>query len=104
FSHPKNVEEAIDAAKQVEKQLSLNYATLSNVLSAQLEGKPERKKPKDDRNLTKVWDTKAWDKKDVIYYHCQEKGHYSKECMSEKPVYQRKPDKREASYVGVFTE
>ncbi|CAG8739266.1 6866_t:CDS:2, partial [Funneliformis caledonium] len=49
-----NVEEAIDAAKQVEsEQLSLNYATLSNALSAQLEGKPERRKPKDDRNPTK---------------------------------------------------
>ncbi|CAG8635749.1 9237_t:CDS:2 [Funneliformis caledonium] len=59
FSHSKNVKEAIDAAKQVEKQLSLNYATLSNTLSAQLEGKPEKRKPKDDRNLTKVWDTKA---------------------------------------------
>ncbi|CAG8773125.1 5435_t:CDS:2, partial [Funneliformis caledonium] len=46
FSHPKNVKEAIDAAKQVES------------------GKPERRKPKDDRNPTKVWDTKAWDKKD----------------------------------------
>ncbi|CAG8733231.1 7402_t:CDS:2, partial [Funneliformis caledonium] len=82
FSHPKNVEKAIDAAKQVEsgqyyeqqspiptqpsgsnnainnltkqmEQLSLNYATLSNALSAQLEGKPERRKPKDDRNPTK---------------------------------------------------
>ncbi|CAG8756191.1 12276_t:CDS:1, partial [Funneliformis caledonium] len=88
FSHPKNVEEAIDAAKQVEsgqyyeqqspiltqpsgnnnaidnltkqmEQLSLNYATLPNTLSTQLEEKPERRKPKDDRNPTKVWETKA---------------------------------------------
>ncbi|CAG8645777.1 15754_t:CDS:2, partial [Funneliformis caledonium] len=51
-----------------QEQLSLNYVTLSNALSTQLEGKPEKRKPKDDRNLTKVWDTKAWDKKDVIYY------------------------------------
>jgi hypothetical protein len=86
------------------EQLSLNYATLSNALSAQLEGKPERRKPKDDRNLTKVWDTKTWDKKDVTCFCCQEKGHYSKECMSEKPVYRRKSDKREASYVGVYTD
>ncbi|CAG8676964.1 13612_t:CDS:2, partial [Funneliformis caledonium] len=107
FSHSKNVEEAIDAAKQVESSryyeqqspLSLNYATLSNALSAQLEGKPERRKLKDDRNLIK-----AWDKKDLICYHCQEKEYYSKECMSEKPVYQRKSDKREASYVSVFTD
>ena len=46
---------------------------------------------------------KTWDKKDIICYRCQEKGHYSKECMSEKPVYQRKSDKREASYIGVYT-
>ncbi|CAG8619806.1 16434_t:CDS:2 [Funneliformis caledonium] len=44
------------------KQLFLNYATLSNALSTQLEGKPERRKLKDDRNLTKVWD-----KKDVLF-------------------------------------
>ncbi|CAG8629169.1 6411_t:CDS:2 [Funneliformis caledonium] len=87
FSHSKNVDEAIEAAKQVEsgqyyeqqspvltqtsesnntidnftkqmKQLSLNNATLPNVLSMQFEGKSERRKPKDDRNLIKVWDKK----------------------------------------------
>ncbi|CAG8638362.1 12720_t:CDS:2 [Funneliformis caledonium] len=46
FIHPKNVDEAIKAAKQVER-------------------KPDRRKPKDDRNLTKVWDIK--NKENSVY-------------------------------------
>ncbi|CAG8636495.1 1658_t:CDS:2, partial [Funneliformis caledonium] len=79
FFQPKNVDKAIEAAKQVEKQLSLNYTTFFNALFAKLEGNPEKKQLKDDRNLTK-------------------------ECMFEKIVYQKKSNKREANYIRVYTD
>ncbi|CAG8740919.1 3321_t:CDS:2, partial [Funneliformis caledonium] len=87
FTYPKNVDEAIKAAKYIE---SGQYYKQQSPVSTQIS---------ESNN-----DTKAWNKKDIICYHYQEKGHYSKECISEKPVYQRKSNKREASYVRLEVE
>ena len=97
-STPTTGNDAIDVlTKQMEK-LSLNYANITAALAAQLDDKKPKQRSENPP-------AKIWDKKDITCFRCQEKGHFAKECMSERPaIRKRNFNNREASYVGVYTD
>ena len=72
--------EAINKLTQQIEQISLNYANISNSLNKQNEPR-ENKRYNRNKNFQRKGRT---DKRNIVCYKCGNKGHYARECLSEK--------------------
>ncbi|CAB5379958.1 unnamed protein product [Rhizophagus irregularis] len=103
--------EAIEALTQQMQKLSLNYANLSSALLAQtqpIQPQPVRRiqpaRYTQPNNLTQTFrpNRPRTDIRDIECYRCGEKGHYARDCMSERNA--RRPQRRDAHYLETYEE
>ncbi|POG66835.1 hypothetical protein GLOIN_2v1654103, partial [Rhizophagus irregularis DAOM 181602=DAOM 197198] len=103
--------EAIEALTQQMQKLSLNYANLSSALLAQtqpIQPQPVRRiqpaRYTQPNNLTQTFrpNRPRTDIRDIECYRCGEKGHYARDCMSERNA--RRPQRRDANYLETYEE
>ncbi|GBC48416.2 retroviral aspartyl protease family protein [Rhizophagus irregularis DAOM 181602=DAOM 197198] len=103
--------EAIEALTQQMQKLSLNYANLSSALLAQtqpIQPQPVRRiqpaRYTQPNNLTQTFrpNRPRTDIRDIKCYRCGEKGHYARDCMSERNA--RRPQRRDAHYLETYEE
>ncbi|GBC24699.2 retroviral aspartyl protease family protein [Rhizophagus irregularis DAOM 181602=DAOM 197198] len=103
--------EAIEALTQQMQKLSLNYANLSSALLAQtqpIQPQPVRRiqpaRYTQPNNLTQTFrpNRPRTDIRDIECYRCGEKGHYARDCMSERNA--RRPQRRDAYYLETYEE
>ena len=94
--------DAIKALTKQMEQLSFNYTNIVNVLAAQ-NGIPRTTNvsPKNTNATRNNIDKKPFDKSQIVCWRCEEKGHYSRECLSERSF---KPKQRDANLIEVFTD